>query len=136
MCGRARAAGKPAGGRMCTPVTTATTTAEVHVVDTTPRSQRRRTPRAAGRTRTADWRGAAGAAAGPGAARAVGWPPAHRSGLANRSGRMLYVRGVLWVATRHSRGAAIVASVLSVAAFNFYFVPPHLSLAVADHQYL
>lgn len=93
-------------------------------------------PRAAGPARATDWRGYAWAAAVTAAATAVGWPLHHQFGLANTNVLMLYLLGVLWVATRHSRGAAIVASVLSVAAFNFYFVPPHLTLAVADHQYL
>src|SRR5687767_9430254 len=117
-------------------MTTATTTHQTQAVDATPRTEKRRTPRAAGLTRPADWRGYAWAAAVTAIATAVGWPLHHQFGLANTNVLMLYLLGVLWVATRHSRGAAILASVLSVAAFNFYFVPPHLTLAVADHQYL
>jgi two-component system sensor histidine kinase KdpD len=49
---------------------------------------------------------------------------------------MVYLLGVVIVALRFSRGAAIAASVLSVAAFDFFFVPPQLSLAVSDAQYL
>jgi two-component system sensor histidine kinase KdpD len=117
-------------------MTTATTTHQTHAVDATPRPETRRRPRGAGRTRTSDWRGYAWAAAVTAIATAVGWPLHHQFGLGNTNVLMLYLLGVLWVATRHSRGAAIGASVLSVAAFNFYFVPPHLTLAVADHQYL
>ena len=37
---------------------------------------------------------------------------------------------------RHGRGPAAFASVLSVAAFDFFFVPPRFSFAVSDVQYL
>jgi two-component system sensor histidine kinase KdpD len=40
------------------------------------------------------------------------------------------------VATRYGRGPSVVASVLSFAAFDFFFVPPYLSFAVSDVQYL
>lgn len=49
---------------------------------------------------------------------------------------MLFLLGNLAVALRGNRGAAIAAAVLSVAAFDFFFVPPHLSFAVSDTQYL
>jgi two-component system sensor histidine kinase KdpD len=49
---------------------------------------------------------------------------------------MVYLLGVLVVATRFGRGPALLASVLSVAAFNFFFVPPRLTFAVSDTQYL
>ena len=49
---------------------------------------------------------------------------------------MLYLLGVLVVAYRLGRGPAIVASVLSVALFDFLFVPPYYSFAVSDTQYL
>ena len=40
------------------------------------------------------------------------------------------------VAVRYGRGPAVLASVVSVAAFDFFFVPPRLSFAVTDVQYL
>jgi two-component system sensor histidine kinase KdpD len=49
---------------------------------------------------------------------------------------MVYLLGVTFVATRSSRGPAALASVLSVAAFDFFFIPPQLTFAVADSQYL
>ncbi|MBW4696730.1 MAG: sensor histidine kinase KdpD [Aphanocapsa lilacina HA4352-LM1] len=49
---------------------------------------------------------------------------------------MVYLLGVVVVATRHGRGPATLASVLSVAAFDFFFVPPHFTFAVADTQYV
>jgi two-component system, OmpR family, sensor histidine kinase KdpD len=49
---------------------------------------------------------------------------------------MFYLVGVVWVAARYGRGPAILGSVLSVLAFDFFFVPPQLSLTVADTRYL
>lgn len=49
---------------------------------------------------------------------------------------MVYLLGVLFVATRFGRGPSLVASVLSVAAFDFFFVPPYFTFAVSDTQYL
>src|SRR5262245_13854032 len=49
---------------------------------------------------------------------------------------MLYLLGVAVIAMRCGRGPAIWASILSVAAFDFFFVPPYLTFAVADMAYL
>jgi two-component system sensor histidine kinase KdpD len=49
---------------------------------------------------------------------------------------MVYLVGVIVAAIRFGRGPAILCSVLSVAAFDFCFVPPYLTFAVADSQYL
>jgi two-component system, OmpR family, sensor histidine kinase KdpD len=49
---------------------------------------------------------------------------------------MVYLLGVVLVATRSGRGPSILASILSVGAFDFFFVPPYLSFAVSDTQYL
>jgi two-component system sensor histidine kinase KdpD len=49
---------------------------------------------------------------------------------------MVYLLGVVFVASRWGRGPSILASVLSVAAFDFFFVAPNLTLAVADTEYL
>ncbi|MGA7178951.1 MAG: two-component system sensor histidine kinase KdpD [Thiobacillaceae bacterium] len=49
---------------------------------------------------------------------------------------MFYLVGVVWVAARFGRGPAILGSVLSVLAFDFFFVPPQLSFTVADTRYL
>jgi two-component system sensor histidine kinase KdpD len=49
---------------------------------------------------------------------------------------MFYLLGVVWVAARYGRGPAILGSVLSVLAFDVFFVPPYLSLTVADTRYL
>jgi two-component system, OmpR family, sensor histidine kinase KdpD len=49
---------------------------------------------------------------------------------------MVYLLGVAFVATRHGRRPSGLAAVLSVAAFDFFFVPPHMTFAVSDTQYL
>ncbi len=49
---------------------------------------------------------------------------------------MLFLLTVFLVALRLGREPAILASFLSVALFDFFFVPPRLTFAVADAQYL
>ena len=49
---------------------------------------------------------------------------------------MVFLAVVALVAFRLGRGPAIWASVLAVAAFDFFFVTPYFSFAVADTQYL
>jgi two-component system, OmpR family, sensor histidine kinase KdpD len=102
-------------------------------------------PNAARPRRTRDWKGYGSAIATTAAATAGGWllfhgfhtpDEARKPLLENVNILMLYLLGVLWVATRHGRGAAILASVLGVAAFDFCFVPPYLTLTVHDQQYV
>lgn len=49
---------------------------------------------------------------------------------------MVYLLAVVLIAQRFGRGPAVATSVLSVAAFDFFFVPPYLTFAVSDVQYL
>ena len=49
---------------------------------------------------------------------------------------MVYLLAVVAMALRFSRGVAVANAVLSVLAFNFFFVPPRWSLAVGDPQHL
>ena len=49
---------------------------------------------------------------------------------------MVYLLGVVVVAMRFGRAASVLASLLSVAAFDFFFVPPYFTFAVSDSQYL
>mgnify|MGYP001255449515 FL=1 len=49
---------------------------------------------------------------------------------------MVYLVGVVLAASRYGRGPSVLASFLSVAAFDFFFVQPHLTFAVSDTQYL
>lgn len=83
-----------------------------------------------------DLRGPAIAIAITAVTTAVGWPLFHTLDLANANVLMLYLLGVLWVATHYSRGAAILASVLAVAAFDLVFIPPYYTFAVSDREYL
>lgn len=48
---------------------------------------------------------------------------------------MIYLAGVVFVATRLGRGPAIMASILSVLAFDYFFVTPFFTFAVSDSQY-
>ena len=59
---------------------------------------------------------------------------ADRFALANLI--MVYLLGLIVVAARWGRGPAVLASILSVLTFDVLFVPPRLSFAVADTQYL
>ncbi len=49
---------------------------------------------------------------------------------------MLYLLSVVLVTVRWGRGPGLNASWLSVAAFDFFFVPPRFSITVNDSQYL
>ena len=49
---------------------------------------------------------------------------------------MLYLLSVVVAATRFGRGPALLASALSVLAFDFFFVTPHFTFAVADSRHL
>ena len=77
------------------------------------------------------------------AATAFGWALAHGLRVPaphdpprvdNSNVLMLYLLGVLWIATRYSRGAAVVTTLLGVAAFDFCFVQPYWTFSVADKQ--
>ncbi len=48
---------------------------------------------------------------------------------------MFYLLVVVFAAIRWGRGPAIVTSVISVLAFDFFLVPPYLTFNVADIQY-
>ncbi len=49
---------------------------------------------------------------------------------------MVYLLGNVAVALRGNRWAALLAAILSVGAYDFFFVHPYLTFAVADTQYL
>ncbi|MCU1233885.1 MAG: kdpD [Candidatus Solibacter sp.] len=49
---------------------------------------------------------------------------------------MVYLLGVVALASRLSRQVAVIASFLSVAAFDFFCVPPYLTFRVHDYEYL
>ena len=49
---------------------------------------------------------------------------------------MVYLLGVSLVAARYGMGPAAMTSVLAVSAFDFFFVPPQLTFAISDVQYV
>ena len=67
-------------------------------------------------------------------ATAVAWGMAPYFGSANLI--MMYLIAVIIIAIQCGRGPSILASVMSVATFDFFFVPPYFSFAVSDIQYL
>jgi two-component system sensor histidine kinase KdpD len=86
------------------------------------------------RPEQADWPGYAEAVGAVAACCGIAWPMFPHFGLSNLI--MVYLLGVVAVAARNGRGPTILASVLSVATFDFFFVPPYFSFAVSDTQYL
>lgn len=48
---------------------------------------------------------------------------------------LIYLMGVVFIAARFSRGAALLYSALSVSCFNFFFVPPIYTFNVYDRSY-
>jgi two-component system sensor histidine kinase KdpD len=49
---------------------------------------------------------------------------------------MIYQLLVVLIAYKYGKGPSILATILSVGAFDFFFVPPYMSFAVSDTQYL
>lgn len=49
---------------------------------------------------------------------------------------MMYLIAVIVIAIRWGRGPSVLASILSVGAFDFFFVPPYFTFVVSDVQYL
>ena len=80
------------------------------------------------------WRGYAGSVAVTVACTLLAWAMAGHLELSNLI--MVYMLGVVVVAVRWGRGPSVLASLLAVAAFDFFFVPPRFSFEVADAQYL
>jgi len=83
---------------------------------------------------TSDWTAYALALAVVAGCSAAAWVMFPHVGLSNLI--MVYLLGVVGVATRTSRGPTVLASVLSVLTFDFFFVPPYLSFAISDTEHL
>ena len=64
----------------------------------------------------------------------VNWMLFHRLALVNLI--MIYLLGVIWAAFKFGRRMSLIASFLSVLCFDFFFVPPYFTFAVADVQYI
>lgn len=65
----------------------------------------------------------------------LGWI-AHSRGLADANIVMIFLAGVALVSARLGRGPSIASAVASVLVFDFFFVPPRLTFAVGDTEYL
>jgi two-component system sensor histidine kinase KdpD len=65
----------------------------------------------------------------------VSWPLSELR-VATTNLIMVYLLGIVFIATRFGRGPSVLASLLSVAAFDFFFIPPVFTFAVQDTQYL
>ena len=61
---------------------------------------------------------------------------ARDAGLAEANIVMIFLAGVAFVAARLGRGPAIAAAIASVLVFDFFFVPPQLTFAVSDTEYV
>jgi len=49
---------------------------------------------------------------------------------------MVYFLGVTWIAFRYGRRVSMIASFFSVLFFNFFFVPPYFTFAIANVEYV
>src|SRR6185503_2989937 len=65
---------------------------------------------------------------------ALNWPLS--LWLAPTNLAMVYLLGVVAVAARYERGPAMACALLSVLAFDFFFVPPVFTLRMNDTQYV
>ena len=59
----------------------------------------------------------------------------HELKMAEANIVMVFLLGVAFTAAWYGRGPAIAASIVSVLAFDFFFVPPPFTLTVNDPQY-
>jgi two-component system sensor histidine kinase KdpD len=64
----------------------------------------------------------------------VDWMLAPQLALVNLV--MVYLLGVTWIAFSYGRRISIIASFLSVLFFDFFFVKPHFTFAIADVEYI
>ncbi len=81
-----------------------------------------------------DWRGYAMAALACALAALIAAPLHTVFELSNIV--MLFLLTVVFVALRFGRGPAVLATLLSVGAFDFFYVAPRFTFAVGDVQYL
>jgi two-component system sensor histidine kinase KdpD len=65
----------------------------------------------------------------------LGWV-ARSYGLADANIVMIFLAGVAFVSARLGRGPSIASAIASVLMFDFFFVPPRLTFAVSDTEYL
>jgi two-component system sensor histidine kinase KdpD len=85
------------------------------------------------RERTVSWIGhawAVGLVAAATAVAAVG-----RSAFALPDIVMLYLLAIMIVASQFGRGPSVLASFLSVASYDFFFIPPYYTLTISDARH-
>lgn len=105
---------------------------DIYVISGEGDSTSARAPRVASQpNQWADYLWPVGAVVG---ATLLAWPMFYFFALANLI--MMYLLAVVLTSVMRGRKASVIAACLSVAFFNFFFVPPHLTFAVADSQYL
>lgn len=88
----------------------------------------------AARTPMLSWKSIGGAAFGIAAATLLGWlvdTPPDQSDVA-----MLYVAAVILAALLFGRTASVMAALLAVLAFNFFYIEPRFTLSVNDPSWL
>jgi two-component system sensor histidine kinase KdpD len=84
--------------------------------------------------RSLHWRGYAWAVVGVMAAALVAWA-FQDLGLAEANKAIVFLFAVVLVAARLGFGPGVLAAVAGVLAFDYFFVPPQRTFAVADAQY-
>ena len=105
---------------------------DVYVISATPeKPEPRRTPAAA---RRLEWRRYLLSALLVGAASLLGIPASSFMSPTNLV--MIYLAAVVLAAIYLGRGPAMLTAALSVLAFDYFFVPPSLTFAVSDTEYL
>jgi two-component system sensor histidine kinase KdpD len=57
-------------------------------------------------------------------------------GLAETNKAIVFLLAVVLVAVRFGLGPGVAAAFVGILAFDFFFVPPHLTFAVADAQFI
>jgi two-component system, OmpR family, sensor histidine kinase KdpD len=67
-------------------------------------------------------------------ATAIAWAALGQTQLADAV--MVYLLGTVLVSLRFGYGPSVLAAVLSVGCFNFFFIPPYYTLAVADLRHV
>jgi two-component system sensor histidine kinase KdpD len=88
----------------------------------------------AGRSATA-WRGYVWAVVACALASLAAWG-FQDLGLAEANKAFLFLLGAALIAFRFGQGPGVLAAILGVMAFDFFFVPPYLTFAVADAQFV
>ena len=69
-----------------------------------------------------------------GACAAISFPLVARLSVTDVA--MVFLIGVVFIASRYGRGPSVFASLLSIASFDFFFVPPRFTFAVSDVRYV